>query len=235
MKKMKILVILTLAVILSGCYKFTTQIDVDPNGKANISATVLIEESMLDQSGKSIDEFKGSLDSFDENDYKLSEVKETIDGDKYIGWKATSKKKLDFKNALEADGEIVIDKKTNIITIDLEASDLTNSLSSETEGLSLQDLESQGVEMNFIFTFQGEIIKTNGALSKDKKTVTYDLLTFDENKIEIKANLGETGNDNDNTTLIIAVMAAIIVVIAGVAFILYNKKKKLTATDTKNK
>lgn len=224
MKKLKILLVLTLAVILSGCYKFTTRIEVDSDGKANISSTVLISEKMLEQSGKSIDEFKSTLDSFDKDDFTLSSAKETIDGDKYVGWKATSKKKISFKNVLQANGDIDIDKDSNVINIDLDASKLTESASAETQGLSLKELESQGVEMNLVFTFQGEVIKTNGELSDDKKTVTYNLLTFDEDSIEIEANLGNKASDN--TTLIIAIAAAAIVVVAGVAFILYNKKKK---------
>lgn len=225
MKKIKLLVIALLVVMVSGCMRVRVSMDFDADGKAKMSMSMLMKESMMKMAEMDIDDLKENFGDVDEDDFKFKQVEETIDKEKYVGWEATSKKAIPFDSSFSTlQGEVDVDKENNRIEISLDADDLTESMEQSSQQYSAQDMKDFGVSMDLVFHFEGEVISANGEIGDDKKSVTYDLLTFDEDYIEIEAHLSGSSSDQTMMYIIIGVLA--VVAIGGIAFFIIKKKKK---------
>lgn len=225
MKKFKLLVIALLVVMVSGCMRVRVSMNFDTDGKAKMSMSMLMKESMMRMADMDIDDLKEDFGDIDEDDFKFKQIEETIDKEKYVGWEATSKEAIPFDSASSSlQGEVDIDKEKNTIKISFDTNELTESMEQSTEQYSAQDMKDFGVSMELVFHFEGEITSANGEISDDKKSVTYDLLTFDKETIEIEAYLSGSSSNQMMMYIIIGVLA--VVAIGAVAFFIIMKKKK---------
>lgn len=236
MKKIiKMLLLLSFVVILTGCMKTNMKITVSEDLTMTGKVDMLFQESFLKTMGmtkeEAISSMKKSMQK-DNEDYQIEEIEETIDGETWAGLSMTSDElyNMDAQDVLTKDGQ-VIKMKIPMDELNKEIneqgfSDLAGS------GYSVETLKNAGVEMNLIIEMPGKVTANVGKV--EGNTVTIDLLDMiNENNIdyiEIEADL--TQSTNDNTMLYIGIGVAIIVVLLIVGLAVKNKKKNKMKKET---
>lgn len=236
MKKIiKMLLLLSFVVVLTGCMKMNMKITVSEDLTMTGKVDMLFQESFLKTMGmtkeEAISSMKKSMQK-DNEDYQIEEIEETIDGETWAGLSMTSDElyNMDAQDVLTKDGQ-VIKMKIPMDELNKEIneqgfSDLAGS------GYSVETLKNAGVEMNLIIEMPGKVTANVGKV--EGNTVTIDLLDMiNENNIdyiEIEADL--TQSTNDNTMLYIGIGVAIIVVLLIVGLAVKNKKKNKMKKET---
>lgn len=172
-KKTLILVImLLLAISVSGCAKIDYGVLINPDGSGYVYSKNLIAMPE-DELGEA--EMDDEFFDFDESKLITQRLKETYNGQEYNG--ALFAQEFDSLEELEKllgysfdivrDGNIV---RMYAVNEESEESD-------EEYGMDeISMLKAMGVEARIKFWLNGEIIKTNGDVSYDENSVTWDIL-----------------------------------------------------------
>ncbi|MBR6222881.1 MAG: hypothetical protein IKQ71_05550 [Lachnospiraceae bacterium] len=173
MKRISLLLLtIFMACALSAC-KYEAIYDMSDGENVKTSVAMYIEKDALD-------------DYYEKNGAKKTEDVEkmeivTIDGVSY--YKDAGEPKTQ-KISEVADGSIgkgVINSDMVYLIID-DADDLTNMGSSNNDTKdAFSDFTDSALVFKFIFIFKDEITDTNGELSEDKKTVTFEISSKEEN------------------------------------------------------
>ena len=163
---------LTMMLSLCGC---TTTLEVKVNDKGVVTTTgeIMVSDEALDSFGVGEQDKKDLL----KEGYKLV----TIDGKKYYQFKESEK--IDSKNMPEG-----FDKITkNAFQMDADdAMDMGNEGLSDPELGDMsqyEDMMKEYMDFKINVTLPKKITTTNGKLSKDKKTATWDLFNLNEDSI----------------------------------------------------
>ncbi|WP_084125236.1 LppM family (lipo)protein [Demequina sp. NBRC 110054] len=210
---------------LTGCIKVDFELVLQPDDTVDGSITYAIAEG------------SGDLMSDDETTYSDEELLESLFGDIDAS---------EYANGVLSDftEDDWVGK-----TITFEGEDLAGfSLEDDTEGVAItregdefvvsgpyssseDDMTEgmDGAEMTMSITFPGEITETNGELSEDKHTVTWDLLDPPES---LEARGGATeGSDFPMWMIFVAIAVVAVVAVAVVVLVLVNRSGKKKAVE----
>lgn len=227
MKKLfKLLAVFIMTLALTGCMKIRYQINITGKDNADVNIMVLFSKNMMNTYQMSQEDIKEQLlESAKFKDLKLVDVSEEIDGEKYVGFKATAPK--------DSSVEILkgLDVKENKYTLKLNGSKFDGVLNIdefEKRGYSVDQLEKMGLEFNIKISMPGKV-KSSSIGEVKGNAVTIGLKDIEKLSNDIVI-VSETSGSSSNSGLIIGVIAAIVVVGAG-AFYFFKKKNK---TDENN-
>lgn len=227
MKKLfKLLAVFIMTLALTGCMKIRYQINITGKDNADVNIMVLFSKNMMNTYQMSQEDIKEQLlESAKFKDLKLVDVSEEIDGEKYVGFKATAPK--------DSSVEILkgLDVKENKYTLKLNGSKFDGVLNIdefEKRGYSVDQLEKMGLEFNIKISMPGKV-KSSSIGEVKGNAVTIGLKDIEKLSNDIVI-VSETSGSSSNSGLIIGVIAAIVVVGAG-AFYFFKKKNK---TDESN-
>ena len=227
MKKLfKLLAVFIMTLALTGCVKIRCQINITDKDNADVNIMVLFSKNMMNTYQMSQEDIKKQLlESAKFKDLKFVDVSEEIDGEKYVGFKATAPK--------DSSVEILkgLDVKENKYTLKLNGSKFDGVLNIdefEKRGYSVDQLEKMGLEFNIKISMPGKV-KSSSIGEVKGNAVTIGLKDIEKLSNDIVI-VSETSGSSSNSGLIIGVIAAIVVVGAG-AFYFFKKKNK---TDESN-
>lgn len=227
MKKLfKLLAVFIMTLALTGCMKIRYQINITDKDNADVNIMALFSKNMMNTYQMSQEDIKEQLlESAKFKDLKLVDVSEEIDGEKYVGFKATAPK--------DSSVEILkgLDVKENKYTLKLNGSKFDGVLNIdefEKRGYSVDQLEKMGLEFNIKISMPGKV-KSSSIGEVKGNAVTIGLKDIEKLSNDIVI-VSETSGSSSNSGLIIGVIAAIVVVGAG-AFYFFKKKNK---TDESN-
>ena len=223
------LIIAVMIFCMTGCIRYRTDMSVKSNGKADIEFIYAIYSDSSDEDDE--DDEDGTFDSDDVK--KLEDLGWEVDKYKKDGYVGVSLTLNDVK--LDDLEEILTDKELEDVgfkDFTLEKKGSTYILDWNThakgdldeEGIDLSTLSQYGGYMQFNLELPNKAIKENATeVSKDGKTLTWDLTEEDEIHCEFKVT--------NFTGIIIAVcvILAILVIAAVVVVLLVLKKKKSPA------
>ena len=228
-KAVSVFVVLMMAAFcLTGCVRFRTSMSIKNNGKADLEIIYGYYNEIIDDDVQ--DAMDEVADAFEDDGWTVDDYKK---GD-YEGYTftMTGANVKDFEEIFNADcftdelelGDFELTKKGSTYTIEWDTQAKGDI---EEEGISSQDLSTYGGFMEVVIELPSPAEKENATdVSKDGKTLTWDLLEEDE--IEVTFSLLNVG-------LIIAIIAIVVVLIAAAAvvvIILILKKKKAPADGT---
>ena len=229
MKKAKrilaLILVMVCSMIMTGCIRFSTTVEVKKNGKADISMVVAYQSSMGGDSQSDED-----IKKLEEEGWKYTDYNQ----DGYTGYEFV-KKNVDLKELakeMQSNGS-ADDMNVDQFQITKHGSDykivwdIMNNTDDE-DGASTEDysmysdtLASAGGYMKFILKLPYKPKNHNATeVSEDGKTLTWDLMKMQKgDKIEVEFNLF-------NWTPIVICLIAILVILAGVVgFIFFQQKK----------
>lgn len=228
MKKLfKSLAIFAMVLALTGCMKIRYQINITDKDNADVNIMILYSKEMMDTYNMSQEDIKEQLLE-DENlkDWDLVDVSEKIDGEKYVGFKATAPKEVS-EEILEG-----LNVKGNKYTLKLEGSEFDDTINTDEFnqlGYSVEQLEKMGLEFNIKISMPGKIKSSSIGEVKDN-AVTIGLTDLEKLSNDIVIVSESSSSSSSNSGLIIGAIAVVVVVGAG-AFYFFKKKNK---TDESN-
>ena len=227
-KLLSVLIVLVMAAFcLTGCIRFRTTMSIRSSGKADLAVIYAFYKELIDEDLQ--DDLDDLADAFEDDGWTVEDYKK---GD-YRGYIFTMNnvKVKDFEEIFNSDafeelelGEFELTKKGSEYTIEWE----TNAVDDvKDEGITGSDLSAYGGFMEVVIELPMPAKEENATdVSKDGKTLTWDLLTEDEVKVTFTLiNIG----------LIIAIVAAVFVLLcaaAVVVILLVLKKKKAGNKDS---
>ena len=222
-KAVSVMVILVMTMFcLTGCLRFRTTMSIRNNGKADLAIIYAFHNELIEDDVE--DELGDVADAFEDEGWTVDDYKK---GD-YSGYQFTMNnvKVSDFEEIFNSDafteelelGDFELTKKGSTYTIKWDTKAVDDA---EEEGITSADLKEYGGFMEVVIELPSPAKDENATkVSKDKKTLTWDLL--DEDEVEVTFSLLNVG-------AIIAVILIVCVMIAAavvVILILVLKKKK---------
>lgn len=185
MKKRILAVLLsaiTAASALSGCMQEKAKVTINEDGSATISAIVKIEKNYYESQYES-DEYN-VVDGIKEESPNavVKEYEENINGDTYKCIDVSEK----FASVAQAKKELFSIDSGMFTSGSMSKTKFAAKLigySNETAEISKSDMKAvkELVKITFSITFPNKIVYTNGKLSSDGKTATWDLISMPEN------------------------------------------------------
>ena len=222
-KAVSVMVILVMTMFcLTGCLRFRTTMSIRNNGKADLAIIYAFHNELLE--GDVEDELGDVADAFEDEGWTVDDYKK---GD-YSGYQFTMNnvKVSDFEEIFNSDafteelelGDFELTKKGSTYTIEWDTKAVDDA---EEEGITSADLKEYGGFMEVVIELPSPAKDENASkVSKDKKTLTWDLL--DEDEVEVTFSLLNIGAIVAVILIVFVLAAAAVVVI----LILVLKKKK---------
>lgn len=237
MKKKKVFSLIIILLItmfaLTGCVNVDYNVNVKKDGSGDITYLYGVQKNILEEMQISpetiIEEMKQEVI---DSKYNV----ESYETDSEVGFKAT-KHLEDVTTELsleEAFGEeYVTDSEQNNLKIEKNGLEIKYSQNAIIDLRSMEDMSYMGITMRYSVTLPVEVNEknTNGTVSEDGKTITWDLIVGEINNISFEA----TGVSN-----FLWIMAAILIgvlIVAGIVLVVMfkylNKKhnKKTSVLD----
>lgn len=225
MKKIKkLMIMIFISVILTGCVKYNITIDFSDGEFAYLQSTLLIKESDLKSYDMTIDSIKEQFMSSSEllNSWTIEETSQTIDNEKYIGFIMTAPDAINkelTKNFSYSEEKDIITYQLNInfIKSGLDLSELKNYKS------TLSTLKTNDATFEMIIKMPGQV--TESSLGQiDNDTVTIDMYEYLINGGI--PDLKITSQENTVDAAFSLYVAVGIVIIVFLILISYWSKKK---------
>ncbi len=226
-----VLVMILMLVVLTGCVNINYTVKVNKDGSGDITYIYGIQRSALESMQMSADDVMADMkNEVQDSEYTI----ESYETDTEIGFKA-SKHIENVTTDLsleEAFGEkYVTDSEENVIKIEKTSGKTKYSQNALIDLSSMEDMNYMGITMKYSISLPTKIDadKTNGTISEDGKTVTWDLVIGEVNEVKFEATSGNA--------LIWIICGAVIgaLVIAGTVIIVMKKGKKENKEEKENK
>ena len=227
-KLLSVFIVLVMAAFcFTGCIRFRTSMSIRGSGKADLAVIYAFYKELIDEDLQ--DDLDDLADSFEDDGWTVEDYKK---GD-YRGYIFTMNnvKVKDFEEIFNSDafeelelGEFELTRKGSEYTIEWE----TNAVDDVAdEGITGSDLSAYGGFMEVVIELPMPAKEENATdVSKDGKTLTWNLLEEDEVKVTFTLiNIG----------LIVAIVAIVFVMLcaaAVVVILLVLKKKKAGNKDS---
>lgn len=220
------LVMVMLLFVLTGCVKVDYEVQLNKNGSADVAFIYAFEKEALEQMGAKPEDATKEMESQSEkNGFKL----ESFTDDKYVGFKASKHiDKAEDVSLQEAFGEgYVKDSENNKIKVEKNGSKTVYSQNAEIDLSGLNGME-KAITMKYTVKLPVKA-KTNNAqeVSKDGKTLTWNLKAGEVTKVEFTASSGGI-----NTTVIVIAVVAVLVVAGIICVVAKGSKKETAETKT---
>lgn len=232
MKKIcKIIAITTLVFMLTGCMKIRANIVIENESTASAVTDILYSKKMLDSYKMDLDDLKEQFSNEDNSGGETKDIKETIDGEDYLGLSVTSSKKeinelLDGLSTRDADG-----KKEYTLALTKEV--LGEKMDPGSMGgaqYSLKQMKDAGLEMTMTVQMPGKITEATVGNIKGN-TITIDLLDIIDSNGTIATVTSLEGGTSNAIYLYSAIGVGIVAILAIVYTIISRKKKKNTDSN----
>lgn len=176
--------VLALVLSLTGCFKLRMNVDVKSDATYTGSYSVLITESMLAIGGSSDAALEELEKQFREEnpDAEVEIVKEGEGEEAYAG---VTVSRL-------PDDTVKVTKEDNVITLEMDLSDLQSTITEDPElsslGLTLSSLKEYGAEALITVNMPGKPETNVGTIDGNK--VTVDLFETDEKTLTVTCKAG---------------------------------------------
>lgn len=222
--------------LMCSCMRMETGVIINSDGTGRVFSEITVSEKMLEQSGQTKEDFLKSVTQSDDNDkyenWNKEEVERTIPGETedeiYIGVRYYKDGKLD-----ELMGDLDDDDASSL-SYDIKSENgnivVTINITNNQEGTAggeINEYISQGMmKVYFTITAPTEIVDTNGTLSEDKRTATWDILSI-MTGADKETTMTVAFKENSPFLLMLIIMGGVLVaaVIAGVIIVAVSKRK----------
>ena len=215
-KLLKLLTVCVMLLALTGCMKVRYQINITDKDKADVNLTMLYSKEMMDTYNMTQESIKEQLKADDTYaKWDLKSVNEKIDGEQYVGFKATAPEDV-TKEILDS-----LTVKGNKYTGDFNTSEF------EQLGYSMDQLEKMGLEVSIKIAMPGEI-KSSTVGKIENGVVTLGLTDLDKLTSDVTIVSEKSGSSSSfgSTGLIIGGIA-LVAIVAGGGFYFYKKKNEI--------
>ena len=225
----KLLNLITIAVLmlvaLTGCVNIDYTVKVNKDGSGDITYIYGIEKEALQAMQMSADDVMSEMkESVQDSEYTI----ETYETDTETGFKA-SKHIANVTTDLsleEAFGEeYVTDSDENRMKIEKTSLKTKYSQNAKIDLSNMEEMSYMGITMKYSVTLPVKIDadKTNGTISEDGKTVTWNLTLGEINEIAFEATSGD-----EIIWIICGSIIGVLVIAVVVILVVKNKKQKET-------
>lgn len=208
---------------LTGCVDVNYEVTINKDGSADVSYLYGIKKEELEKTGKTSEEMtKEMKNNAEKSNYEI----EIYSDDKIEGFKAKKHLEDVSKASLaEAFGTYYItDKEENQIKVEKNGIKVKYSQNAK---IDLSNIESSKIAMKYTVKIPAKVGKNNAdEVSKDEKTLTWNLKAGEINEINFEAT-------SNNIGIVIAILATILVIIVTVIVIIIVLKK-VKKEKTKN-
>lgn len=213
-------------ILLTGCVNVNYEVTLNSDGTADIAYIYGFDKEYLEEMGASGKEMTGDMQENAElSNYKIEDYSD----DKIEGFKAT-KHVTDLAEISleEAFGEEnVKDSEENKINIEKKGAKTVYSQNAQIDLTSMDSSMSSMVTMKYTINLPIKAGKNNASeVSKDGKTLTWNLKAGEINKIEFEATEQGTFAKVIKIVLIVVAVIAVIAIIAFVINLIIKKTKK---------
>lgn len=230
MKKiLKVFTLLLTVFLLTGCMKMRMNFEVGPDKNVRSSMELLIEESALQASQMTKEDFVQQMEdeilsSPEGQNAKVTAIDEMIDASQWVGVRIEGLTSTVDEMGINIQEETIDGQDCLVLRLPLEnLSQQMNSEFSQAAGYSVDKMKALGLEMVMNIKMPGDVQSNVGTV--DGQNVTIDLLELasqppQENEIVISSAKEAS---MDMTYVFVGI--GILVVIGFIALILKNKKK----------
>ena len=240
MKRLKIVAVLLIMLLLTGCMKSKTEVTVNSNGSVDVAYTTAVSKKVMEDLESMGDSGNSSSNTqtLSDEDKKTLEDKgykiEEYDDGTYSGFKVSkhynSIDDISSADEVEISTNLVDDDDSKLFTVKkgFFASTYKAKITSNKEKESYDEIKSyqteeyakyfEGLDLSYNVTLPSKA-KSNNATEVNGNTYTWNLATFDQDAIEYEFTLLNIKN-----IAIVCVGAALI--ICGIVFIVFKKKTK---------
>lgn len=225
-KVLKLLTVFVMLLALTGCMKIRYQINITDKNNADVNLTMLYSKEMMDTYNMTQESIKEQLMADDTYaDWDLKEASEKVDGEQYVGFKATAPKKIskEILNGLTVKGDKY--------TLKLKGTDINSGLDTsqfDQLGYSMDQMEQMGLEISIKIAMPGKV-KSSTIGKIDNDVVTIGLTDLEKVSTDITIVSEESGSSS-NFGLIAGGIVVAAVVVAG-AFYFFKKKNKASEDE----
>lgn len=226
-KVLKVLTVFVMVLALTGCMKVRYQINITDKDNANVNLTMLYSKEMMDTYNMTQESIKEQLMADDTYaDWDLKDVSEKVNGEQYVGFKATAPKEIskEILNSLTVKGDKY--------TLKLKGTDVNSGFDTsqfDQLGYSMDQLEKMGLEVNIKIAMPGKI-KSSTVGKVENGVVTLGLTDLEKLSTDITI-VSEKSSSSSNLGLIAGGILVAAIVVAG-AFYFYKKKNKPSEDET---
>jgi len=216
-----ILVMLLMLATLTGCVNIDYTVKVNNDGSGDITYIYAVQKSILETLEMSADDLIGEMKK-EVQDSKY--VLDSYETDTEVGFKASkhiANVTTEFSLEEAFGKEYVTDNENNVIKIDKTSGKTKYSQNALIDLSDMADMEAMGITMKYSVSLPTKIDadKTNGLISEDGKTVTWDLKIGEVNEIAFEAT-------TENTLIWIICGSVVGVLLIPLVIILIVKKKQ---------
>lgn len=238
MKKIGKLLGLCCALLLfSGCMKYNYAVTVNKDGSVDFKLLSAISKQVMSYAGDSnsmkeedFDNAKSAgfeVKKYDDGEFEGVELSKHFNSLDEISFEDDKTIDLSMKDGKVQLFKVVKDnnKKTYKASIAFsEAKGYTEQSETYAENEEYKEY-LKGMEMKFIINLPTPATSNNATtVSNDGKTLEWDFLTFDKDKIEFEFSMSEKAASN-NIWLYVGIGAGVVVLAGVIAFIFINKNK----------
>ena len=224
-RKISIMVLLLIILItLSGCVKveYSTTINKDDSGE--ITYLYAMDKAVMKNLGES------SIDSAREKAENSGYIIENYEDDKSSGFLATKKVDniTDKSYIKEVFDEYIKNDEESKINIKRNLFGKTYSQNVSVDTKSIESLKELGAKVQYTVKLPVRVGKSNAnTISKDKKTLTWELDLGQNQEIYFKATSGHV--------LLIICIITLVLIVAALVYIFVFKKHKIIGKEKNNK
>lgn len=220
-----LLVMVLMLVVLTGCVNIDYTVKVNRDGSGDITYIYGIEKQALESMQMSADDVMSEMqESVEDSEYTI----ESYETDTEIGFKATkhiANVTTDLSLEEAFGEEYVTDTEENGIKIEEKTLKTKYSQNAQIDLRDMEDMSYMGITMKYSVTLPAKIEanKTNGTVSEDGKTVTWNLKLGEINEIAFEATSGDA-----IIWIVCGSVVGILIIAAVVILVVKNKKQKET-------
>lgn len=219
-KVLSLVAIMIIALIaLTGCVDINYEVTINKDGTADIAYVYGFEKEFLEQMETTADEMTSDMkQSAEASEYSI----EAYSDEKVEGFKA--KKHVDNLSEIslaEAFGETYVkDSEENQIKVEKKGSKTVYSQTANIDLTSMDESMKSMVTMKYTIKLPTKVGKNNAdEVSKDGKTLTWNLTSGEVNEINFEAS-------SSGTITSLLIIIALVVVGAVIVIIVVSKSKK---------
>lgn len=223
--------------LMCSCMRMEAGIIINGDGTGRVFNEITMSEATLTQMEMTKEDFLKSISESEDNDkyedWNMEEVERTVPGEiedeTYVGVRYYKDGKLDELVSALSDSEdgsnITYDMKSENGNLELTINMFNDSDGSV--GGEVNEYISQGMmKVYFTVTVPTEIVGSNGTISEDKKTATWDILSLASGADKEKT-MRITFKEKSPFLLILIIMGGVLLAaaIAGVIIVALSKRK----------
>lgn len=223
--------------LMCSCMRMEAGVIINGDGTGRVFNEITMSEATLTQMEMTKEDFLKSVSESEDNDkyedWSMEEVERLVPGEMgdetYIGVRYYKDGKLDELVSALSDSE-----DNSNVTFDMKSEngniELTVNMFNDSEGSvggEVNEYVSQGMmKVYFSVTVPSEIVESNGTISEDRKTATWDILSL-ASGADKERTMRITFKENSPFLLIVLIIGGVLLaaIIFGVIVVALSKRK----------